>query len=28
MWEPRIDQSATSQKGSWVVVNSTPGFTF
>ena len=28
MWEPRIDQSGTSQKGSWVVVNSTPGFTF
>ena len=28
MWEPRIDQSASSQKGSWVVVNSTPGFTF
>jgi hypothetical protein len=28
MWEPRIDQSSTSQKGSWVVVNSTPGFTF
>jgi hypothetical protein len=28
MWEPRIDQSAASQKGSWVVVNSTPGFTF
>ena len=28
MWEPRIDQSGASQKGSWVVVNSTPGFTF
>jgi hypothetical protein len=28
MWEPRIDQGGTSQKGSWVVVNSTPGFTF
>jgi hypothetical protein len=28
MWEPRIGQSGTSQKGSWVVVNSTPGFTF
>lgn len=28
MWEPRIDQSSASQKGSWVVVNSTPGFTF
>ena len=28
MWEPRIDQSGTIQKGSWVVVNSTPGFTF
>jgi hypothetical protein len=28
MWEPRIDQSAPSQKGSWVVINSTPGFTF
>jgi hypothetical protein len=27
MWEPRIGQSSTSQKGSWVVVNSTPGFT-
>ncbi len=28
MWEPRIDQGAATQKGSWVVVNSTPGFTF
>lgn len=28
MWEPRIDQSASSQKGSWVVINSTTGFTF
>ena len=28
MWEPRIDQTGASQKGSWVVVNSTPGFTF
>jgi hypothetical protein len=28
MWEPRIDQSGASQKGSWVVVNSTQGFTF
>jgi hypothetical protein len=28
MWEPRIDQSGASQKGSWVVVNSTTGFTF
>lgn len=28
MWEPRIDQSGASQKGSWVVVNSTSGFTF
>ena len=28
MWEPRIDQSAPSQKGSWVVLNSTTGFTF
>lgn len=28
MWEPRIDQSSSSQKGSWVVVNSTPGFIF
>ena len=28
MWEPRIDQGGASQKGSWVVVNSTPGFTF
>ena len=28
MWEPRIDQSGAIQKGSWVVVNSTSGFTF
>lgn len=28
MWEPRIDQSSVNQKGSWVVVNSTQGFTF
>jgi hypothetical protein len=28
MWEPRIDQSSLTQKGSWVVVSSTPGFTF
>ena len=28
MWEPRIDQGAATQKGSWVVVNSTQGFTF
>jgi hypothetical protein len=28
MWEPRIDQSGASQKGSWVVINSTSGFTF
>ena len=28
MWEPRIDQSGASQKGSWVVVNSTSGFSF
>ena len=28
MWEPRIDQSGASQKGSWVVVSCTPGFTF
>jgi hypothetical protein len=28
MWEPRIGQSGASQKGSWVVVNSTSGFTF
>lgn len=28
MWEPRISQSGSSQKGSWVVVNSTQGFTF
>jgi hypothetical protein len=28
MWEPRIDQGAATQKGSWVIVNSTQGFTF
>jgi hypothetical protein len=28
MWEPRIDQTGSIQKGSWVVVNSTQGFTF
>lgn len=28
LWEPRIGQSAATQKGSWVVVNSTTGFTF
>jgi len=28
MWEPRISQSSPTQKGSWVVVNSTQGFTF
>ena len=28
MCEPRIDQGAATQKGSWVVVNSTQGFTF
>ena len=28
MWEPRIGQSGASQKGSWVVVNSTSGFSF
>ena len=28
MWEPRIDQSSSTQKGSWVVINSTTGFTF
>lgn len=28
MWEPRIDQSSATQKGSWVVVNDTQGFTY
>lgn len=28
MWESRIDQSGASQRGSWVVINSTSGFTF
>lgn len=28
MWEPRIDQSSTSQKGSWVVISETQGFTY
>lgn len=28
MWEPRIDQNASTQKGSWVVVNCTSGITF
>ncbi len=28
MWEPRIDQGASTQKGSWVVVNDTQGFTY
>ncbi len=28
MWEPRIGQGGAVQKGSWVVVNATPGFTF
>jgi hypothetical protein len=28
MWEPRIDQGASTQKGSWVVVNCTQGFTY
>lgn len=28
MWEPRIDQSAATQQGSWVVISSTPNWTF
>lgn len=28
MWEPRIAQSDVTQKGSWVVVSSTPNWTF
>jgi len=28
MWEPRIDQNASTQKGSWVVVNCTSGISF
>lgn len=28
MWEPRIDQGSSTQKGSWVVVNCTQGFSF
>lgn len=28
MWEPRIDQSALTQKGSWVVVNAVGSFLF
>jgi hypothetical protein len=28
MWEPRIDQAAATEQGSWVVVSSTPNFTF
>jgi hypothetical protein len=28
MWEPRIDQGASIQKGSWVVINDTQGFTY
>jgi len=28
MWEPRIDQGASTEKGSWVVVSSTPNWTF
>jgi hypothetical protein len=28
MWEPRIDQGSSTQKGSWVVVNDTQGFTY
>lgn len=28
MWEPRIDQGALTQKGSWVVINETQGFTY
>lgn len=28
MWEPRIDQGGSIQKGSWVVVSDTQGFTY
>jgi hypothetical protein len=28
MWEPRIDQGAPTEKGSWVVISSTPNWTF
>lgn len=28
MWEPRINQSSATQKGSWVVINSVGNFTF
>ena len=28
MWEPRIDQGASTQRGSWVVINDTQGFTY
>ena len=28
MWEPRIDQTSPIQKGSWVVVSETQGFTY
>jgi len=28
MWEPRIDQGSASQKGSWVIVNGTQGFSY
>jgi hypothetical protein len=28
MWEPRIDQSSGTQKGSWVLVSDTQGFTY
>jgi len=28
IWEPRIDQGAVSQKGSWIIVSDTSGFTY
>ena len=28
MWEPRIDQSSSTQKGSWVVISDTQGFIY
>ena len=28
MWEPRIDQNSATQKGSWVVISDTQGFTY
>lgn len=28
MWEPRVDQGAAAEKGSWVVISSTPNWTF